>query len=167
MISLPQEDSSMRKYSSISGLAWMIVGILFCRGSVGIGLGDLNEPGPGFFPFLMSGCLILFSFIHFVSSLRIPKGQQSNVATFETFPFERNGFKRLLIVIAALLAFTIAMDYVGFVLTTFLFIFLILKFVDPQRWSTVLLVATLTTCLSYAIFQLWLKADLPGGFLGF
>ena len=39
----------MKKYELISGLVWMVVGVLFLIGSIGLGLGSLGEPGPGFF----------------------------------------------------------------------------------------------------------------------
>ena len=157
----------MKRYSLISSLAWMVAGVVFFVGSINIGLGTLREPGPGLFPFLMSGCLILFSLINSIFSLRIRRGGESGVIAREMFWLGRNTLKKLLIVIISLFLFVIAIDYIGFALTAFLFISLLLRFVEPQRWSTVFLMATLTTVISYAIFQLWLKADLPVGFWGF
>ena len=156
----------MRKYDLISGLAWLTVGVVFCKGSVGMGLGELGEPGPGFFPFLMSVCLIFFSSIHFISSLLQKKGQL-NFGESKRFWPESDGMKKILFTITSLFTFVFAMNYMGFVVITFLFMFVLLRFIESQKWRTVFLIACLTTVLSYAIFQLWLKADLPRGFLGF
>jgi hypothetical protein len=60
----------MKKYDLISSLAWIFVGLIFCKGAISFGLGDLGEPGPGFFPFWMSVSLITFSSVQFFSSLR-------------------------------------------------------------------------------------------------
>lgn len=155
----------MKKNDLISSLAWLIVGVLFCTGSIRLGLGTISEPGPGFFPFLMSAFLISFSLIKIISSLK--KGGEVPIDTSKGYWPERDGIKRIAFVFILLFMFTIALNYLGFVLTTFLFIFSLLRFVDPQKWQTVFLTTVLTTVLSYAIFEIWLKANLPEGLLGF
>jgi len=155
----------MRKYDLLSSLAWLTVGVIFFQRSVGLGLGELGEPGPGFFPFLVSVCLICFSSIYFVSSLR-KRGQLSSVESSRFWP-KSDGLIRISLVVMSLFMFIFTMNYLGFVVTTFLFMFLLLRFIEPKKWLAVLLVACLTTFLSYAIFQLWLKADLPRGGFGF
>ncbi len=155
----------MKKYNLISSLMWMTVGILFCIGSIGLGLGGLREPGPGFFPFVMSFCLITFSLIHLISSLR--KGGESKLSSPGGVWPGKEGLKRVLPIIFMLFIYVIALKYLGFVLTTLLFMILLLRFVEPRRWLAVFLIASLTTALSYGVFQLWLRADLPAGFMGF
>jgi len=63
--------------------------------------------------------------------------------------------------------FVIALNHLGFVVTTLLFMFLLLKFIEPRKTRTVLLIACLTTVFAYGIFELWLNTNLPRGFLGF
>ena len=155
----------MKKYEATSSLVWMAVGLFFCIRSIVLGLGRLQEPGPGFFPFIMSACLISFSLIHLISSLAkagpfgLPEGKS-------IWP-ERNGIIKIVSMNVLLFSFVIALNHLGFVLTAFLFMFFLLKFVEPQRWFTILYVTGLSTGLSYFIFQVWLKANLPAGFLGF
>jgi putative tricarboxylic transport membrane protein len=74
---------------------------------------------------------------------------------------------RIVVIIFLLFMFVFALDYLGFVLTTFLFMFSLLKLIESRKLRTLFLIAGLTTVLSYAIFELWLKANLPKGFLGF
>jgi hypothetical protein len=155
----------MKKYELISSLVWMAVGVLFLVGSIGLGLGSFSEPGPGFFPFVMAACLISFSSTHFMFSLI--KGEQFNFVKSERFWPKSDGIKRILFTIMFLFGFVLALSYLGFVLTTFLFMFIILRFVEPQKWLTVFLIGSLSTVLSYSIFQLWLRSNLPIGFLGF
>jgi putative tricarboxylic transport membrane protein len=155
----------MKRYELISSLAWVAVGVLFCIGSFRLGLGGLGEPGPGFFPFLMSVCLISFSLIHLSSSIK--KSGQFNFDVSKRFWPERDGIKRILFTIMSLSVFVIVLNYIGFTLTAFLFIFFLLRFIEPQKWLTVFSITILSTGLSYIIFQLWLKANLPAGPLGF
>ena len=155
----------MKKYDLLSGFAWMTVGILFCKGSVGLGLENEGEPGPGFFPFLMSVCLIFFSVVHCLSFVKRVEGV--NLRESERFWPETGSIKRMLFTVGSLFIFVVVINYLGFVLTTFFFMFVLLRFVEPQKWFVVVLASVLTTVLSYAVFKIWLKADLPAGFFGF
>lgn len=156
----------MEKYMDlITSLAWMVVAGLFCLGGIGLGLGSYDEPGPGFFPFLMSICLFSFSLILFISSLK--KVKQLNVIVSSRFWPDSDGLKRILFALGSIFMYVIALDYLGFTLTTFFFMFFLLKFFHPYKWIAVFLGAAITSGLSYAIFQLWLKAHLPVGPLGF
>jgi hypothetical protein len=113
----------------------------------------------------MSGCLLLFSLIHFISSLTA--GRQPGPLRDERFWPETDGIKRIILTNLLLLLFVVALNHLGFVLTTLFFMFFLLKFVEPQKWFTLLYVTGLSTGVSYFIFQVWLKANLPTGFLGF
>lgn len=143
----------------------MIVGALYCKGAIALGIGSFSEPGPGFFPFLMSVFLILLSLIHFLSSLK--KSEEFNFAGSKIFWPPIDGIKRILFVVISLFAYAFTMHYLGFVITTFCYIFFLMRFVFPLKWTTVFLGAGLITGVSYAIFELWLRANLPVGLFGF
>ena len=155
----------MRRHELISSLGWMLAGLIFFIGSTSFGLGELSEPGPGFFPFLMSLCLVFFSLVHFLGSLR--KGQSSPLAPGQRFWPEMKYLTRIILIVVLVLVYILAMNPLGFVPTTFLFMFVILKCIEPRRLRTVLLISGVTTGLAYAIFELWLRGNLPRGFLGF
>jgi putative tricarboxylic transport membrane protein len=155
----------MKKNELVSSLLCALVGVMFLIGSIDLGLGSLDEPGPGFFPFVMAACLISFSSIHFVFSLI--KGRKFNVSTRQRFWPEDDGIKRILLTVVFLIGYVLCLNHLGFVLTTLLFMFVLLRFVEPQGWLRIFLVGVLTAGLSYAIFQAWLKSNLPVGFLGF
>jgi hypothetical protein len=55
------------------------------------------------------------------------------------------------------------LEVLGYILTTFILMVLLLKAVESTRWRTVLLEAFVATFASYALFQLWLKVQLPKG----
>lgn len=154
----------MKKYDLMSSLTWMVVGLLFCIGSIKLEVGSLNQPGPGFFPFVMSVSLMIFCSINFVYSF-LRKYKKSDLV-IRLWP-RSDGIKRISYTILFLGGYAVGLEYAGFVVTTFLFMFIILRFVEPQKWATVFLTASLTTAASYLTFQLWLRSNLPVGFLGF
>jgi putative tricarboxylic transport membrane protein len=155
----------MKKYDFMSSLAWMIIAALFCGGSINLGLGDLRDPGPGFFPFVMSAFIFLFALLVLIFSLTGRKGYDS--ASEKKFRPEGDGIKRISLTIGALFMYVFLLDYLGFVLCAFLFIFFLLRFIEPQKWTTVFCGAGLTAVLSYTIFEIWLKVQMPIGPLGF
>jgi hypothetical protein len=59
------------------------------------------------------------------------------------------------------------LERVGFILTTFLLLTLLLGISDEPKWPTVLALASGAALGSYALFDLWLQIRLPGGILGF
>ncbi len=155
----------MKKYDFMSSLAWMAIAAVFCRGSINLGLGDFHDPGPGFFPFLMSAFIFLFALLVLIFSLK--KGEENGFAPKKRFWPERDGFKRILLTVLSLFMYVFFLDNLGFVLCTFLFIFWQLRYIEPQRWITVVCGAGLAAVLSYTIFELWLKVPMPVGPLGF
>ncbi len=146
----------------ISTLVWLVVAIAICFGSVKLSLGTLHRPGPGFFSFLSGAALGILSILVFLQSF---KGQ--SVDTREAFwPNPKRGLKMTYVVIA-LFIYAIGMNYLGFSLSTLLFLGFLLRGVDPQRWRVVIAWSILGTIISWGIFMYWLRVQLPGGFVGF
>ena len=74
---------------------------------------------------------------------------------------------KMALVFVALIFYVLLMDPLGFGLTTFLFLAVLLRGIEPQRWSVVFSVSILGVLISYGVFQYWLDMQLPRGFLGF
>lgn len=55
----------------------------------------------------------------------------------------------------------------GFVLATFFVTTCFCRLMNKPKWWVTLLVALVTTASFYILFQVWLEAQLPRGFLGF
>ena len=155
----------MKKYELIGSLGWMFAGLIFLIGSSSFGLGELSEPGPGFFPFLMSLCLVIFSLIHFVGSLK--RRPSSDVSPGQRFWPEMKYLARIALIVFLVVLYILAMNPLGFVPTTFLFMFVLLKCIEPRRLRIAFLISGVTTGFAYAVFELWLRVNLPKGFLGF
>ena len=149
---------TQKKYDIISCLFCIGLGITFLIGSFKYGGIHSGIPNAGLFPFLSALILILLSLIVLISAIK-----KKGVGRVEKFFPQKYSWKRLLLLLFSLFAYAIALGYLGFLLTTFIFMIFLLKFIEPQKWITTIITSFLTATFSYIIFQLLLKVQLPHG----
>ena|SRR6266850_2488961 len=140
----------------VSALFWLAVAIFAAAQGLALKLGTLHQPGPGFFPFWGGVVLGLLSLILVVQSL----GAKS--ASPPAWPASA----RLFVVAGALLAYILLLERIGFVAVTFAFLLLLFR-LERRGWAFSTLTAGAGAAASWALFQLWLKTQLPVGPLGF
>jgi putative tricarboxylic transport membrane protein len=143
-----------------SSLFWLAVAVLICCGAVKLSLGEAHNPGLGFFPFISGAVLGLLSIIHFLQS-----GGALKVAGSAALWADRGKALKVLMTVIALLIYAACMEYLGFLLSTILFLGFLLRMIEPQRWPLVIGGSVLVSLVSYGVFDLWLKAELPKGLL--
>jgi hypothetical protein len=57
------------------------------------------------------------------------------------------------------------MNYLGFLISTFIFLAFLLRVIEPQRWSVALLGSLAASAAFYFIFEMGLKSQLPRGLI--
>jgi len=140
-----------------SSLFWLAIAIFFSLdGFINLKLGSLRSPGPGFFPFWGGVVLGLLSLVLLLSSLK-------NMGRLSLSVLKSS---KLLLVTGALLAYLLLLETFGFVTITFLFLFLLFR-MEYRGWVFSAVTALIGAVSSYALFQLWLKTQLPAGPFGF
>jgi putative tricarboxylic transport membrane protein len=149
---------SWKKPDYKSGMFFLLLGIGVCYFSWKIGLGSPAKPGPGFMPFL-AGFLLAFLSCFLVVQV-LPSW---TAPIWET----RVQWKNILSVLAAMVAYGFFLDKIGFVLVTFAFVALLMKFIEPQSWRGAILGGAISSLASYLLFETLLKSQLPRSFLGF
>ena len=140
-----------------SSLFWLAIAIFFTVDSITrLKLGTLHQPGPGFFPFWGGVVLGLLSLVLLLTSLK----NQHRLSL--------SGLKswKLLLATGATLAYLLLLETLGFVTITFLFLFLLFR-LEYKGWVFSAFFALVGAVSSYALFQLWLKTQLPAGPFGF
>ncbi len=152
----------MKNREIIGALIWMAVGAIFCVGALDFGFSRMGTIGGGFFPFLAGAALIGLSAVVLIRALI----RRHDEKPAEPFLAEQDSLRKLSFALLALFAYVPVVKYGGFVPTTFLFMIFLLKFIEPQRWGVALEAAALTTGAAHLVFNLWLKVQLPRGFLG-
>ena len=150
---------SMRKHDLITALIWMGLGITVAVSSYRLRIGELRNPGPGLMPFLLGISLSLCSLPIFIRALRVRDGQRDENI------WSGVAFKKLVLVAASLLGYTLILEKVGFAVSTFFLLLLLFKAIGSRKWSLSLMVSVLTVVVAYFVFVVLLKVELPLGLL--
>ncbi len=144
-----------------SSLVWLGVGIWICIASLMLSLGEFHNPGPGFLSFfaglIMAGLALI---VHLQSRQARPGKKKENP---EPIWADRAKGMKMVLTVAALLVYAVVMNYLGFLIGTFLFLAFLLKVIEPQRWSVALLGSLVASAAFYGIFEFGLQSQLPKG----
>jgi amino acid transporter len=144
-----------------SAIIFLIVGCLICLHSVSYRLGSFTSPGSGLMPFLAGMAICVLAGIGLIDATfkKTKEGKEDPL-------FKGVKWRRILLTLTALLGYLLALKPLGFFLCTALFIAFSLRIIVPHRWAVAVGAALLTATGSYAIFELWLRAQLPKGPFG-
>jgi len=138
------------------GLLFALFSLYIGVESVRLGLGSYQQPGPGFISFCAGVILGVLSlalvFLAFFGR------------TIERETWHNRG--QIAMVFVAILGFTLLLERLGFLLTTLLLIWFLLKVVERRGWGFSVGVAVVVAGASYVVFDVWLSAQLPAGILG-
>jgi putative tricarboxylic transport membrane protein len=151
----------MKNNDQRSSLFWLAIGLAIALYSMKYDLGAFSSPGPGFLPLITGLVIAGLALVVFF--------QQFSRADREGFKdlWKQKNWPAMLMVMGALVLYTILFRFLGFLLDTFLLTAFLLRVMGPMSWKKVLTGALGAAVGSYAVFQLWLEAQLPAGFLGF
>jgi putative tricarboxylic transport membrane protein len=151
----------MKNNDQRSSLFWLVIGLGIALYAPKYGLGSLSAPGPGLLPFAAGVVIALLALVVFFQ--QIPKENAESLRSL----WAHAKWRTVLLVMASLVIYTVSLNFLGFILDTFLLTTFLFRAIEPLNWKKVLAGAVGATLGSYAIFQLWLEAQLPTGFLGF
>ncbi len=142
----------------ISGGVVLFLAAIILWEARNLSIGKVSAPGPGFFPTVIAIILILLSLFLIISS----DGKKEEKPHAD----KRFGY-RVIMVFLFLLAYFFLLEYLGFVVTSFLFMASLFVTVTLQKWYMAFLWAFVATGLAYLLFQILLESNLPKGVLGF
>jgi hypothetical protein len=139
----------------IAGAALSLIGL----GAIGLSLqyplGDANEPGPAYYPLILSVLLVVFG------AMVIWKGDDTRPQLAEWW---ENG--RPLAILVTLGIATLLLEPLGFRLTTAAMLIALLGILERRDWRMVLLIAVAFPVATYALLHNALKINLPLGPFG-
>jgi putative tricarboxylic transport membrane protein len=129
--------------------------IIFWQGRY-LDVGNLQEPGPGFFPILVAILMMILS-LFLIISRRKSEGKL----------FFAKPSIHVLIVFVVLLAYSCTLEYLGFIIVSFLLMTYLFKaFGGSKKWRGAVLWALASVVLAYLLFNVLLEGNLPRGILG-
>jgi putative tricarboxylic transport membrane protein len=151
----------MRRYDFLSGLFLLLLSVGTCVMAYRLGFGDVHNPGPGLIPFGVAALLFLMSMgLSLGSVFKIRNRYQ------ERGVFQGIDWRRVVLVLCALLGFGIAFNFLGFPICTFLLMIFLLAAVGRQKWWFTVIISFLTVLCAYLIFIVWLECPFPKGPFG-
>ncbi len=148
------------KGERISSLFLMLLALYILKESFSFGVGGLHQPGSGFFSMVGGIFLFIFSTLIFLKSLvakSAAKGGKSHDEKESPLP--------VVYTVAGIIIYTFLLEHVGFILTTFVLVVLLLKLFENKKWWADLLTAGLVSSAFYVLFAFFLKSELPKGIL--
>ncbi len=123
-------------------------------------INDVSEVaiGPRFFPtalvyliIVMSVISLLLSFIRSRKVIRSKEDKLDEEQQLERAFAKSKGYKQVAITLLALIAWTILMPYIGFVVTTFLLMISLMFLIGTSNLMKMLVISSLFTILLYAV----------------
>lgn len=147
-----------RRTDRISGLIVFFLGIAILWQGRHLSVGTLRAPGSGFFPMLLAITLMILALLLVIPRARDEGGQSS---------FSARHLGRVSMVFVALLVYFAFLEYLGFVIMSFLLMAFCFMWVARQKWYAALFWAFVSIGLAYLLFDVLLKSNLPRGVFGF
>jgi hypothetical protein len=137
----------------VSGLMFLVVGVAFAWGATEYSFGTSARPGPGYFPFGLGillailGALVLFKALTLESEGGDPIGKIA--------------WRPLLVIVAAVALFGVALPRLGLICTLPLLITMSALAGQEFQWRDVLISSVVLTLGSWALFIWGLKLTIP------
>jgi putative tricarboxylic transport membrane protein len=142
-------------------LFWLFLAVVTCEESLRLKLGAVTKPGSGFFPFCAGLVMLILALAALLQSLRKKAGSEKETGG-ESFRWWS-----IIIIVAAVIAFALTLERLGFLINTFLFITILLKVVQPQPWKTSIIGGLISAVVADVLFNVIFRAQIPSGILGY
>ena len=136
-----------------SGLMFIVVGVVFAVGATNYSMGSSARPGPGYFPVILSVIMAILGGVVLFKALTIETEGGDPIGAFAWRP--------LIVIVAAITVFGLALPRLGMLITVPLLIFITSLAGDEFHWKGVLVNAIVLTVGAWAIFIAGLKLTIP------
>ncbi|OGP65028.1 MAG: hypothetical protein A2170_02990 [Deltaproteobacteria bacterium RBG_13_53_10] len=150
----------MIRSDRISALFFVGLSLFICEQSVVIGLGTLDTPGSGLLPFCAGAGMGLLALWLVIQAFRSKKTHDEGQG--------EGSFRwgKFLLVCVCLFGYAIVVNWLGFVLTTFIVVVALFHLLESKKRWLVVIEAALIAIGNHLFFVKWLGLSLPRGFLG-
>jgi putative tricarboxylic transport membrane protein len=151
----------------ISGSFLLLVGLFLAIHSTDLRIWSRSGPGAGFFPLIIGLIICLLSLILLSQYILSKRVRDKTKTSSRIAPPEQERPTLIKVYSYALLMvlYGLLMESVGFLIMTFLFLFIVLKYTERQGWRRTLRIGSISTVVSYLLFEYFLGVPLPVGFM--
>ena len=141
------------------GLIGLALGIFVIWSGLKLKLGTINDPGSGYVLFYTGILMCVFAGSIIISA--ITEGGPTLASRWENVRWSKP-----LLLIACLVAFSIALEPLGFLLSSIPLMLLLLRLIDPVRWTLAIPIAVLAPSGMWWVLKRLLLIQLPSGMFG-
>jgi putative tricarboxylic transport membrane protein len=138
------------------GLIGFALGVFVIWSGVKLKIGHINDPGSGYVLFYTGLLMCVFAASIIIAAIT------EGGPTFGS-RWEGTRWTKPLLIIACLTAFSFALDTFGFLLSAIPLMVLLLRVIDPVRWSLTIPLAVLTPLGVWWVLKRLLLIQLPSG----
>jgi len=150
----------MKRYQIGSAVFLLLFGAIICWEARKLDMGRIVKPGPGFFPFWLGMAMVIVS-LALIIQFRRAKAEGPTPGLWKGLRWEK-----ILYTLSALLFYAFFLEFLGYIIATFLLMFFLFRAIEGQRWSVVIFGSIVTSLVTYSLFKLWLQVQLPVGLWG-
>ncbi|MCR8642888.1 tripartite tricarboxylate transporter TctB family protein [Paenibacillus sp. N1-5-1-14] len=144
-------NKTFDRYASI---IFFLLGIGFMWKSTEISSSSYGSTvGPNILPFGLGALLVIFSIRLFYEVLK---------AKSESKKDEKLDIKKFLIIFVAALFYAFFLEYIGYIIGTFVFLLISFQTIERGNWLKSILIAGLFSAGVYVIFVVLLEGSMPG-----
>ena len=138
------------------GLIGLALGGFVIWSGLKLKLGTINDPGSGYVLFYTGLLMCVFAVSIIVAAIT------EGGPTFAS-RWQGTRWTKPLLVIACLIGFAFALDRIGFLLSAIPLMLLLLRLIDPVRWTLAIPIAVLTPLGVWWVLKRVLLIQLPSG----
>lgn len=153
---------SDKKKNILTSVVFLVFGAFVYVQSLGIKHMMANDVGSAFFPKVISVAMIAVAAIRLVMALREPEAEKKNN--------QGNDAKGGLITILLILAYVMAFNSVGFLISTAIYLFLQMLVLTPaekRKLPILAIISIVAPLFIYTLFVYVINTPLPKGIFGF
>ena len=150
----------MKRGDAAASLFLAALSLFTCLLARRLGLGEVHNPGSGLIPFGAAALLGLMALGQFGRSLLAPTREREEPAS------GLSRWSQVSIVLGALLGCGVALNPLGFSVSVFLLMVVLLGVVARKSWWATLAISFLIVTGAYLVFLKWLGVEFPRGPLG-
>lgn len=144
-----------------SGLLWLAIGVFVAWEGYDLGLGTTNDPGSGFLLFWAGLLMAVLAAVQLAQAVR--GGGGGPIAALWPGAF----WWKPVVAVLLLAAYGALLLPVGFLVSTFVFLLVLMLTVDRTPPAAALAVALGATLAVFLVFDRWLGVGLPRGIFHF
>jgi putative tricarboxylic transport membrane protein len=149
----------MKRSDAIAHIFLTAFGMVLSLMAFKLGLGAMSDPGPGFLPFYTGVIISLLSLFNLGRLARLGRVNEDPAAISPAI-----NCKRAVYVVLILFFYSILLEKLGYLITTFLAMLLLFGIYERKRWWVAVVGSIIVTVITYVVFHVLLNVQLPEGF---